>query len=79
MPEVRDHFPDMDSFDIGMLHEKRAGIIARAPDGDTMRLDDDSLAELLMIGRALRRKAASPGGVGKTKKPKHETTLDELA
>lgn len=79
MPDVREFFPDIENLDIGSLHEKRAEIIARAPDGDTNRLDDDSLAELLQIGRTLRRKAASPGGVGRSKKPKAETTLGDLA
>lgn len=79
MPDVREFFPDIENLDVGSLHEKRAEIIARAPDGDTNRLDDDSLAELLQIGRTLRRKAASPGGVGRAKKPKSETTLGDLA
>lgn len=79
MPEVRDHFPDIEHMDIGALYERRAEVIARAPDGDTNRLDDDSLAELLQIGRTLRRKAASPGGVGRSKKPKTESTLADLA
>jgi hypothetical protein len=78
MPEVREHFPDIENMDLGMLHEKRAEIMSRA-NGNYETLDDDSLAELLQIGRTLRRKAASPGGVGKTKKPKVETSLDDLA
>lgn len=80
MPDVREHFPEIEKMEVGALHEKRAEIIARSPNGDTNRLDDDSLAELLQIGRTLRRKAAAPGGVGRTKRaPKAETTLDDIA
>jgi hypothetical protein len=80
MPDVREHFPDIELMDVGALYEKRAEIIARAPGGNTNHLDDDSLAELLQIGRTLRRKAASSSGVGRAKKsPKAETTLDDLA
>lgn len=78
MPEVREHFPDIENMEVGMLHEKRAEIMSRA-NGNFEALDDDSLAELLQIGRTLRRKAASPGGVGRAKKPKQETTLDDIA
>ena len=80
MPDVREHFPDIELLDVGSLHQRRNDIIARAPNGDTNQLDDDSLAELLQVGRTLRRKAASPGGVGRAKKaPKAEVSLDDLA
>lgn len=78
MPEVRDSFPDLENLDIGALHERRNNILASA-NGDFEKLPDEPLAELLQIGRVLRRKAAAPGGPGKARKSKAPATLSDLA
>lgn len=80
MPEVRDYFPHLDALDISGLHLRKAEILAPV-DGNHMKLPDDSLAELLAISRALRKKAAVSGG-GRKKaagaSTKKETTLEDL-
>lgn len=78
MPDVREAFPDIETLDIGALHERRNTVLARA-NGNYETLDDDSLAELLQISRTLRRKAAAPGGPGKARKTKTPATVEDLA
>lgn len=76
MTTLAEHFPEVETMDIGALHECRNAIISSAPGGDTNNLDDESLAKLLAIGRALRKKAAVQGGAGRAKK--QPATLDDL-
>ena len=86
MPEVRDHFPEYSSMDVAELHIAKEKILS-APDsfeegvvGDYKKLLDEPLIRILAITRALRKKAATPGGSGR-KRPasKGASTLESLA
>lgn len=85
MPEVREYFPEIEALDMSGLHLRKSAILGpyTPTDGtpiDYKKLSDDTLAELLAISRAMRKKAAVSGTrTAKPKAPKGETSLLDLA
>ena len=79
MTEVRDLFPDIEAKDTPWLHTRMEELRSSAPSGNFRELSDEALSELLVITRALRKRAASPGRTSKPKGPKVETPLRDLA
>ncbi len=81
MTEVRDIYPEIEKLELHELHAKKDSILARGA-GNYKDLDDDSLAELVAVTRALRKRAAAPG-TGGPRKPRASTkkvaSLEDLA
>lgn len=77
--ELTDQFADLEKLDVSQLHVRREQIRAEFSENYN-KMPDDKLTELLAITRLLRKKAAAPGGAGKSKKsPKGPTSLEDLA
>lgn len=69
MPDIRDVYADIETLELPALHARREAIIQSAPkiagtnEPNYDALEDEPLAELLAINRALRKKiAANTGG-----------------
>lgn len=81
MTELREAFPEIDDMDVVQLQAEHARLI-RDANGDWKSLDDEALAKLLKITRAIRRKIPHSGKGRKpaaVKKEKKSTTLDDIA
>jgi len=78
MTEVRDLFPEIEKRDTPWLHTRMEELRSTAPGGNFRELSDDALHELLVITRALRKRAASPGSSARAKRVA-VSSLDALA
>lgn len=79
--EVRDIYAETDKLELHELHARKAAILD-AVAGQYRDLPDESLAELVAITRALRKKAAAPGRTSTPRRPKaakQPATLEDLA
>lgn len=77
-----EYFPEYDAMEIGALHTERERILTEAGGpGNMASASDDALARLIAVNRALRKKAAAPGGVGARRKTsaKQPVSLESLA
>lgn len=71
MPDIRDVYAEIETWELPQLHARREAITQSAPriDGtsepDYDKLEDGPLSELLAINRALRKKVAANAGTAK--------------
>ena len=85
MTEVRTAFAHLDDLDIMALQSRRQEILEQGDPNIELSeryksLPDESVTELWMIVRALRRKAASPvKAAAKSKKTSDPNNLEDIA
>jgi len=68
MPDIRDVYTEIESWELPQLHQRREAIVSSAPriegtnEPNYDALADEPLSELLAIQRAMRKKIASNSG-----------------